>query len=128
MSPRRWPSFILTRRQSGAGSCPISTLFGRRPVRHRFRAGEKNPVAAVALRYLATPVDVEMAARELGLDDVEELKELVRGNEILKSWQLGPLAEGKPVPRAVWAENDLGRSPFRDVARLLKLGLARRHP
>jgi len=87
-----------------------------------------NPVEAVALRYLATPVDVEMAARELGLDDVEDLKQLIRDNEILQSWQLGPLAEGKPVPRVVWAENELHRSPFRYVAHLLKLGHALRFP
>ena len=68
-----------------------------------------------------------MAARELGLDDVEELKELVRGNEILKSWQLGHWP-GKAGAPGRLGQNDLGRSPFRDVARLLKLGLARRHP
>jgi tRNA A-37 threonylcarbamoyl transferase component Bud32 len=92
-------------------------------------AEETDPVAAVALRYLGTPVDAVTAARELDLDDVEELKRLIRATPLLADdWELRPLAEGKTVPRSVWAHPELERSPFREVASKLKLGGGLRAP
>jgi hypothetical protein len=90
---------------------------------------ETEPIAAVALRYLGTPVDAGMAARELDLDDVEELKRLIRTTPLLAiDWELKPLAAGKTVPRSVWAHAELERSPFREVAARLKLGGGLRAP
>jgi hypothetical protein len=91
--------------------------------------GTADPVATVALRYLATPVAAALAARELDLDDVEELKQLIHATPLLAiDRKLKPLADGKTVSRAVWAHDNLASSPFREVAYALKLGGALRAP
>jgi hypothetical protein len=70
-----------------------------------------------------------MAARELDLDDVKELEQVIRQTPLLAvDRKLQPLAEGKTVPRAVWAHDDWASSPFREVAYALHLGGALRAP
>jgi serine/threonine-protein kinase len=80
------------------------------------------PVSAVARPFIRKGIDLETAARELGLASPEELKKAILTNRTLRQLGLEPLAQGNAIQRASWEQVQGGLSVFQRVAN--ELGLA----
>jgi hypothetical protein len=78
-------------------------------------------VTDLAKRY-DQPVSAEQAARELGLEDDEDLLKIAADSPVLRERGLAPLLSGLEMDRARWANPKDGTSLYQQVARRLDLG------
>lgn len=78
------------------------------------------PVGSVVTRY-QRDLSLEDAAYELGLSDVNELKNAVRLSTELSNAGLGPLGTGRTIKRAEWERRQtrLSPTPFQKAALIL---------
>jgi hypothetical protein len=78
-------------------------------------------------KYAKEPVGLKKAAVELGLDDPDRARELLRKDkELCQGCGLTQFLVGGFVDRTAWSSRDRGTSPFQDVAAALGLGAAAR--
>ena len=78
------------------------------------------PIGAIA-RYYQRDLTLETVACELGLENVEALKQGIRHNPEMLRLGLGPLASGHTIKRAFWENTDALVSPFQQVMTTLRL-------
>jgi serine/threonine-protein kinase len=84
------------------------------------------PISKLTQRY-EKDLGREEAARELGYPNIDDLN--VRGNQKLQQLGLGPLAQGHPIPRAMWDTLDeSSASIFQRTAEAQAVGSGRRAP
>jgi hypothetical protein len=75
-----------------------------------------------AAAWAAGDVTLPAAAVELGAD-VDRVRLAIRTHDPLRDkFRLGPLAEGKSVPRAAWESCEFAVSGFQELARELRVG------
>jgi hypothetical protein len=84
-------------------------------------------VATVVHRFTTEPLDLDTAARELGLEVPSQLATAIREKAELQGLGLSPLAEGKTVSRAVWESRERLVSPFQQATTALGLGRQRNY-
>jgi serine/threonine-protein kinase len=90
-----------------------------------YQAGTaEEPIGAVARPFLKKGIDLETAARELGLPDTETLRKAIETNRTLRQLGLEPLVHGNAIQRATWEQIQDNQSIFQRVAGELRLGTA----
>ncbi len=83
--------------------------------------GYEEPISRVTLLY-GKNLNLESAARELGFEDIEKLKNQVFSGQLVELG-LGPLAiEGGTIKRAFWDSKESTASIFQDAASELRIG------
>jgi hypothetical protein len=81
-------------------------------------------VRSLARGYGAQALDLAACARELGLENSATLADLIGQQENLRQqFELAPLVKGQTIRRDWWESDTRLRSPYQEVARLLKLGM-----
>jgi hypothetical protein len=78
------------------------------------------PIGAVA-RFYQRDLDLNQVAFELGIENPETLRELVKSNRELIRLGLGPLASGQTIKRAEWENRGAFISPYQETMNVLGL-------
>jgi hypothetical protein len=100
-----------------------SPLIGPNGVFHPSPGDLPESVRALGRQYSSQTLDLAACARELDLDNDQELAALIRGHENLQQeFGLAPLLQGALIRREWWESDRNLFSPYQELARLLKIG------
>lgn len=83
------------------------------------------PIGTIA-RYYQKDLEIDDVASELGFEDVKELQILIKSNQRLLQYGLGPLLQGAAIKRSHWQTLEKSLSPFQQSASEMQIGTPHR--